>query len=279
MQRNRTIAGLLASVVAGTMMALTPVASYANDTNNPDHWETQPGEICVKTDGGRDSGGYTVPAELDGRNYSKLILKKGDGNIGVENQVFADPVAGQTYTWQGFDPKQTGGWSHVILCSIPETTPGDACPNMPGDQAPGTSCTPPDACPNMPGDQAPGTSCTPPVAPAPPAAPAPPVSPAPPADTDVLGEASGKALGTLRVTCQGTVRVTLRNRSSERATYTVKIANRKHAIRVGAEKDRRWATTAQARQRVQLWQGGKLLASKRLPRACVAPEVLPDTGV
>jgi hypothetical protein len=38
----------------------------------------------------------------------------------------------------------------------------DACPNMPGDQPPGTNCNPStDACPNMPGNQPAGTNCNP----------------------------------------------------------------------------------------------------------------------
>lgn len=107
----------------------------------------------------------------------------------------------------------------------------------------------------------------------------PPASTPTPSDTEVLEEtASGKAVGSLRVSCQGTVRVTMRNRSSERVAYTVKIAKRKHRLSVAAGKTRRWATSAAPRQRAQLWMAGDLLASKRLPRACAAPDVLPDTG-
>ena len=112
------------------------------------------------------------------------------------------------------------------------------------------------------------------------APPAPTTTPTTPTtDTEVLPEqASGKAVGTLRVSCQGTVRVTMRNRSSERVAYTVKIAKRSHKIAVASGKTRKWVTSAAPRERAQLWLGDKLLASKRLPKACVAPDVLPDTG-
>lgn len=96
---------------------------------------------------------------------------------------------------------------------------------------------------------------------------------------EVLPSSAGKAVGSLRVSCQGTVRVAMRNRSDERASYSVRIAKRKHTVNVAPGKSRTWVTSAAPRQRAQLWLDGKLLASKRLPRACAAPEVLPDTGM
>lgn len=122
----RRIAGLVGA--AGTlalssgvalMVSAGPAAADAGPNDAP-YWQKLPGELCEKTDSGSEEGGYTVPAEPEGRDWSKLILKKGSGNIGEENQVFNNPVAGATYTWQGFDDKQDGGWSHSILCSVPE---------------------------------------------------------------------------------------------------------------------------------------------------------------
>lgn len=109
---------VLSSGVA-LMVSAGPAAADAGPNDAP-YWQQLPGELCEKTDSGAEEGGYTVPAEPEGRDWSKLILKKGSGNIGEENQVFNNPVAGQTYTWQGFDDKQDGGWSHSILCSVPE---------------------------------------------------------------------------------------------------------------------------------------------------------------
>src|SRR5687768_2927843 len=103
MKRNRTIGGLLGLVVAATAMAMVPSLSYATDTNNPDEWENEPGEVCVKVDDkGTEEGGYTVPTpEPQGRDYSTLIIKKGSG--ADQNYVVENPVAGQTYYWQGQD--------------------------------------------------------------------------------------------------------------------------------------------------------------------------------
>lgn len=105
------------------LMATASPATAAAGPNDPDYWETLANETCTKTDEGAESGGFTVPAAPDGAVWSKLILKKGSGNIGVENQVFNDPVPGQTYTWQGFNDQQDGGWSHYILCQVPEDEP------------------------------------------------------------------------------------------------------------------------------------------------------------
>ena len=102
------------------LMLTAPAANAVVGPNQPEYWETLPGETCVKTDVGAEDGGVVVPSEPDGRDWSKLIIKKGSGNIGVENQVFNNPAVGQTFTWVGFDPKQSGGWSHYILCSVPE---------------------------------------------------------------------------------------------------------------------------------------------------------------
>jgi hypothetical protein len=128
-RRVATFLAALGALVMSSGITLMVAATPANadaGTNDASYWETLPGEQCVKTDVGAESGGYTVPAEPDGRDWSKLIIKKGSGNIGEENQVFNNPVAGQTYTWQGSDDKQDGGWSHTILCSVPE--PEDQTP-------------------------------------------------------------------------------------------------------------------------------------------------------
>lgn len=100
-----------------------------------------------------------------------------------------------------------------------------------------------------------------------------------PQDTEVLGESSGRAIGRLRVSCQGTVRAVLHNRSAQRVTYTVRVARRTKRITVAAGGSRRYVTSARPRQRARLWLGDRLLASKRLPRACHAPTVLPETGL
>jgi hypothetical protein len=128
--RRRAAAVLAACgmLVMSSGVALMVTASPAGadpisqpNPNHEDHWETLPGEVCEKTDVGAESGNVVLPAEPADRDYSKLIIKKGSGNIGVENQVFNNPVAGQPgYEWVGFQPQQSGGWSHYIVCTVPE---------------------------------------------------------------------------------------------------------------------------------------------------------------
>jgi hypothetical protein len=119
------------------------------------------------------------------------------------------------------------------------------------------------------------TAPTPPPTPTPTPTPA----PAPIPEPEVLPGSAGLAVGNLKVGCQGTVRVIMRNRSDERAVYTVRIAKRERKLGVASGATRTWVTSASPRQRATLMLGGKVLASKRLPRACVAPEVLPATGL
>lgn len=133
--RRRAAAGLaaLATLIMSSGIALmlsAAPASAAAGPNDPDYWETLAGEVCQKTDTGAESGGFTVPAAPEDAVWSKLILKKGSGNIGEENQVFNNPVPGQTYTWQGFNDAQDGGWSHYILCYVPEPEPEEVTPDV-----------------------------------------------------------------------------------------------------------------------------------------------------
>jgi len=119
LRRLAIFVAALGMVTVSSGLALMTTATATVGPNQESYWETEPGETCTKTDVGAESGGYTVPAAPEGYEWSKLIIKKGSGNIGVENQVFEDPVAGETYTWVGFESEQSGGWSHTILCMVP----------------------------------------------------------------------------------------------------------------------------------------------------------------
>lgn len=121
LRRLATFVAALGMLTMSSGLVLMSTASA--NTNHEDHWETAPGEVCTKTDVGAQSGAYVVPNPPDGFQWTKLIIKKGAGNIGVENQVFNNPVAGVGYTWVGFNPQQSGGWSHTILCYVPESEP------------------------------------------------------------------------------------------------------------------------------------------------------------
>lgn len=266
MKRERTLGGLLALVVAGSVLALTPAPSHATGTNDPDHWEDQPGEVCLKVDDrGTDGGGYQVPAEPPGRDWSTLIIKKGSGND--QNDVVEKPVAGQTYLWQG----QNNGYSHVILCSIPQQTPPpppDACPDMPGTQPPGTTCTTPVPAPPLP----------PAPAPAPAPEPAPATAPVTAPAVEVLGEQRGRATGRLYTSCQRTVRITMNNSTSRTVAYKLLVGKKSKTLRVRADSTRQFTTRGQHRSIAKLMLGTKVLAEKRVPGACSRPEVLPATG-
>ena len=93
--------------------------------------------------------------KADNKNPKGQFPNGSDNNAGYECD--RNQGIGQT------NPAHTG-------CTGTTTPPTDACPNMPGPQAPGTNCNPggggggggdTDACPDMPGKQAPGTDCTP----------------------------------------------------------------------------------------------------------------------
>ncbi|NPC41476.1 hypothetical protein [Nocardioides sp. zg-1230] len=125
---------------------------------------------------------------------------------------------------------------------------------------------------------------TPPVPPVmPPVTPpvvTPPVTPPVVAPPEVLPEqAFGKAVGKVKVTCQGTVRARLANRSGERVVYTLRVGSKVHRIAVKAQDARKFVTRGPARAKVVLKVGSTRLDQVRIPGLCAAPEVLPDTGV
>lgn len=97
---------------------------------------------------------------------------------------------------------------------------------------------------------------------------------------EVLPEqAFGKAVGKVRVTCQGTVSARLANRSGDRAVYTLRVGTKVHRIAVRAQDKRKFVTHGPARAKVTLKVGSTRLDRVRIPARCSAPEVLPDTGV
>ena len=97
---------------------------------------------------------------------------------------------------------------------------------------------------------------------------------------EVLPEqAFGKAVGSVRATCQGTVRARLANRSGEQVTYTLRVGTRVHRITVRAQADKRFVTRGKALARVTLKVGATRLDRLRIPARCEVPEVLPDTGL
>jgi hypothetical protein len=100
------------------------------------------------------------------------------------------------------------------------------------------------------------------------------------APAEVLPEQSfGKAIGSVSATCQGTVRARLNNRTGDSVTYRLRVGTTVHRIVVKSLTKKRFTTSGSARARVTLRLGGRTLDRVRIPARCVAPEVLPDTGL
>lgn len=102
-------------------------------------------------------------------------------------------------------------------------------------------------------------------------------TPAPPEVLPV--QAFGKAGGSVKATCQGTVRSRLDNRSGVSVTYQLRVGKKVHQIVVRSLSQKRFTTTGKARAKVVLKVDGRTLDRVRIPARCLPPEVLPDTGL
>ncbi len=105
-------------------------------------------------------------------------------------------------------------------------------------------------------------------------------TPAAPPPPEVAPEQSfGKAVGSVKASCQGTVRAKLANRSGETVTYKLRVGPKVHRIAVKSQTSKKFVTKGKARARVTLKVGSTRLDKLRIPALCEAPEVLPDTGL
>ena len=105
-------------------------------------------------------------------------------------------------------------------------------------------------------------------------------TPAAPPPPEVAPEQSfGKAVGSVKASCQGTVRAKLANRSGETVTYKLRVGQKVHRIAVKSQTSKKFVTKGEARARVTLKVGSTRLDKLRIPALCEAPEVLPDTGL
>jgi hypothetical protein len=97
---------------------------------------------------------------------------------------------------------------------------------------------------------------------------------------EVLPEQSfGKAVGSVKASCQGTVRAKLSNRSGETVVYKLRVGKKVHKITVKSLAKKKFVTTGKALATVTLKVGSTRLDRIRIPQRCEAPEVLPDTGL
>lgn len=184
----------------------------------------------------------------------------------------------KTYTYSLAVPGGAAGAcaTHTNTATVDQPVGTD-----PSDTATVTACTPPVTPPPPP-----PPPVTPPVVPpvvppvTPPVVTPPPVTPPVVTAPEVLPEqAFGKAVGRVKVSCQGTVRARLTNRSGERVVYTLRVGTKVHRITVKAQDRRKFVTRGPARAAVVLKVGSTRLDRVRIPGLCAAPEVLPDTGV
>jgi hypothetical protein len=108
----------------------------------------------------------------------------------------------------------------------------------------------------------------------------PPVVTPPVVAPEVLPEqAFGKAVGSVKASCQGTVRAKLANRSGEKVVYKLRVGAKVHKIAVKSQSKKKFLTEGQPRAKVTLKVGSTRLDKLRIPALCAAPEVLPDTGL
>ncbi|GAB3017027.1 hypothetical protein GCM10011376_02980 [Nocardioides flavus (ex Wang et al. 2016)] len=97
---------------------------------------------------------------------------------------------------------------------------------------------------------------------------------------EVLPEqAFGKAVGSVKATCQGTVRAKLANRSGDTVVYKLRVGKKVHRITVKSLAKKKFVTKGKPRAKVTLKVGSTRLDKLRIPALCAAPEVLPDTGL
>lgn len=103
-------------------------------------------------------------------------------------------------------------------------------------------------------------------------------TPTPTPTPEVLGVQAGRATGKLYTSCQGTVRATMKNASSSTVTYKIKVGKKVFTTKVKADKTKAWSTKAKNLQTAKLMIGNRVLAKAKVPKACLVPEVLPETG-
>ncbi len=92
-------------------------------------------------------------------------------------------------------------------------------------------------------------------------------------------QAFGRATGSVRATCRGTVRMRVSNRTAETATYRLWVGRTLHKVVVKSLGHKRLVTQGRALARVTLKVGSTRLDRIRIPQRCEAPVVLPDTGL
>ena len=121
-----------AVLVLSVMFLLADPAAQANHVqpdelvpqspaaNNASFWETYLADkrgidnaSCDKIDEAEDSA-FIMPGAPNGETWVLLVVKQA-----TTNYVYYDPIGGHSYPSTG---SQAPGYSHLIVCSVPETT-------------------------------------------------------------------------------------------------------------------------------------------------------------
>lgn len=92
-------------------------------------------------------------------------------------------------------------------------------------------------------------------------------------------QAFGRATGSVKAGCQGTVRTRVSNRTAETVTYRLRVGKKVHRIAVRSLGHKKFVTSGRALAKVTLKVGSTRLDRIRIPQRCEAPVVLPDTGL
>ncbi len=92
-------------------------------------------------------------------------------------------------------------------------------------------------------------------------------------------QAFGKAVGSVKASCQGTVRARMTNRTGATVVYKLRVGKKVHSISVKSLASKKFVTKGRALAKVTLKVGSTRLDKLRIPARCEAPEVLPDTGL
>ena len=172
-----TLAALLAAgLVASLLFVIAEPPALANHvppddiveqvqgSNGADYWEDYLLEVrgidgtCWKIEEAADTA-WVMPQEPAGEDWVLLVVKQA-----TTNYVYYDPVAGHTYPATG---NQGPGYSHIMVCSVEESTTTTAPPTTsPPTTAPPTTSPPTTAPPTTaPPTTAPPTTSPPTTSP------------------------------------------------------------------------------------------------------------------
>ena len=118
----------------------TYTSSAGDGSNEADFWETRFGLAegsCTKLNLSGEAA-FVMPDPPSGEEWFALVVKQGSGD--PDNFIYLNPVAGHSYPSTG---SNAPGYSHLIVCSVPETTTTTTAPPTTTTVPPTTTTVPP----------------------------------------------------------------------------------------------------------------------------------------